>query len=153
MADAFISTLLGKGLSCTDVEIEITEGEWLRADSLPGEQLQQLAAAGVRVAIDDFGSGYSNFGYLTELPIHTIKLDKSMIDDLPTDTRAQLKVQAVISLAHGLGYNTVGEGAETFEQVALLQAYGCDEIQGFALSRPISASDLAALHTVPYVPA
>lgn len=153
MADAFIATLLCKGLSCTDVEIEITEGEWLRADSLPGEQLKQLAAAGVRVAIDDFGSGYSNFGYLTELPIHTIKLDKSMIDDLPTDTRAQLKVQAVISLAHGLGYNTVGEGAETFEQVALLQAYGCDEIQGFALSRPISATDLAALQTVRYVPA
>ncbi|HBS54841.1 MAG TPA: sensor domain-containing phosphodiesterase [Stenotrophomonas sp.] len=153
MADAFIATLLCKGLSCTDVEIEITEGEWLRADSLPGEQLKQLAAAGVRVAIDDFGSGYSNFGYLTELPIHTIKLDKSMIDDLPTDTRAQLKVQAVISLAHGLGYNTVGEGAETFEQVALLQAYGCDEIQGFALSRPISPADLTALHTAPYVPA
>ena len=153
MADAFISTLLGKGLSCTDVEIEITEGEWLRADSLPGEQLQQLAAAGVRVAIDDFGSGYSNFGYLTELPIHTIKLDKSMIDDLPTDTRARLKVQAVIGLAHGLGYNTVGEGAETGEQVALLQAYGCDEIQGFALSRPITAGELAALQTVPYVSA
>jgi len=76
-----------------------------------------------------------------------------MIDDLPIDTRAQLKVKAVIGLAHGLGYNTVGEGAETFEQVALLQAYGCDEIQGFALSRPISATDLAALHTVPYVPA
>jgi len=65
MADAFIATLLCKGLSCTDVEVEITEGEWLRADSLPGEQLKQLAAAGVRVAIDDFGSGYSNFGYLT----------------------------------------------------------------------------------------
>ncbi|AWH23476.1 sensor domain-containing phosphodiesterase [Stenotrophomonas sp. ZAC14D2_NAIMI4_6] len=151
MADAFISALLCKGLSCSDVEIEITEGEWLRADSLPGEQLQHLAAAGVRVAIDDFGSGYSNFGYLTELPIHTIKLDKSMINDLPTDRRAQLKVQAVISLAHGLGYNTVGEGAETPEQVALLQAYGCDEIQGFALSRPISAADLARqLEAAPY---
>lgn len=151
MADAFISALLRKGLSCTDVEIEITEGEWLRADSLPGEQLRQLAAAGVRVAIDDFGSGYSNFGYLTELPIHTIKLDKSMIDDLATDRRAQLKVQAVISLAHGLGYSTVGEGAETLEQVALLQAYGCDEIQGFALSRPISAVELAQrLEAAPY---
>lgn len=150
MADALIAGLHSKGLDCTDLEIEITEGEWLRADSLPGEQLQQLAAAGIRVAVDDFGSGYSNFGYLTELPIHTIKMDKSMIDGLPSDHRAQLKVQAVIGLAHGLGYNTVGEGAETDEQVALLQALGCDEIQGFALSRPVSAAELAQrLQAVP----
>ncbi|MDI9272075.1 GGDEF and EAL domain-containing protein [Stenotrophomonas sp. PFBMAA-4] len=153
MADSLITRIQMHGLSCHDIEIEITEGEWLRADSPPGEQLKLLAAAGVRIAVDDFGSGYSNFGYLTDLPISTIKLDKSMIDDLPTDARAQLKVQAVISLAHGLGYNTVAEGAETAEQVALLRAYGCDEIQGFALSRPVDASALAALQTVPYVPA
>lgn len=153
MADRLIGCINMHGLACHDVEIEITEGEWLRADSPPGEQLKLLAAAGVRIAVDDFGSGYSNFGYLTNLPISTIKLDKSMIDDLSTDSRAQLKVRAVISLAHGLGYHTVAEGAETPAQVALLQAYGCDEIQGFALSRPISATDLAALQTVPYVPA
>jgi len=153
MADRLIGCINMHGLACHDVEIEITEGEWLRADSPPGEQLKLLAAAGVRIAVDDFGSGYSNFGYLTNLPISTIKLDKSMIDDLSTDSRAQLKVRAVISLAHGLGYHTVAEGAETPAQVALLQAYGCDEIQGFALSRPISATDLAALQTVPCVPA
>lgn len=153
MADRLIGCINMHGLASHDVEIEITEGEWLRADSPPGEQLKLLASAGVRIAVDDFGSGYSNFGYLTNLPISTIKLDKSMIDDLSTDSRAQLKVRAVISLAHGLGYHTVAEGAETPAQVALLQAYGCDEIQGFALSRPISATDLAALQTVPYVPA
>ncbi|WP_246161257.1 bifunctional diguanylate cyclase/phosphodiesterase [Stenotrophomonas cyclobalanopsidis] len=151
MSTRLLAHIQRHGLRCQDVEIEITEGEWLRADSPPGEQLKELAAAGVRLAVDDFGSGYSNFGYLTELPIHTIKLDKSMIDDLSTDTRAQLKVQAVIRLAQGLGYNTVGEGAETHEQVALLQAYGCDEIQGFALSRPVSATELAQLQTAPYV--
>ncbi|WP_313204055.1 MULTISPECIES: sensor domain-containing phosphodiesterase [Stenotrophomonas] len=153
MADRLIARIHMHGLACTDVEFEITEGEWLRADSSPGEQLKRLAAAGVRIAVDDFGSGYSNFGYLTDLPISTIKLDKSMIDALSTDSRAQLKVKAVIGLAHGLGYQTVGEGAETLEQVALLQAYGCDEIQGFALSRPISAADLATLHRAPYAPA
>ncbi|WP_314100990.1 sensor domain-containing phosphodiesterase [uncultured Stenotrophomonas sp.] len=133
-----ILDLLGiKGLSPSDVEVEITEGEWLRADSLPGEQISALAAAGVRVAIDDFGNGYSNFGYLTELPIHTLKLDKSLIDNIAVDERALLKTQAIIRLAQDLGYATVAEGAETAEQVERLKALGCDEIQGYALARPM----------------
>ncbi|MGE6334574.1 EAL domain-containing protein, partial [Stenotrophomonas sp. NPDC077659] len=143
MADALLARIHQRGLECRDVEIEITEGEWLRADSPPGEQLRRMAAAGIRIAVDDFGSGYSNFGYLTELPIHTLKLDKTLVDDLATDSRARLKVQAVIGLAHDLGYTTVGEGAETREQVVTLQALGCDEIQGFALSRPVDAQTLA----------
>ncbi|WP_313252164.1 EAL domain-containing protein, partial [Stenotrophomonas indicatrix] len=93
----------------------------------------------VRIAVDDFGSGYSNFGYLTELPISTLKLDKTVIDRLCVDPRAALKVEAIIGLAQRLGYAAVAEGVESAEQVARLQALGCDEIQGFALARPMTA--------------
>lgn len=128
-----------RGLSCADVEVEITESQWLRVDSPAGEQVRQMAAAGLRIAVDDFGSGYSNFGYLTELPISTLKLDKTVIDRLCQDPRAALKVESIIALAQRLGYSAVAEGAETTEQIALLQALGCDEIQGFALARPLTA--------------
>lgn len=134
-----------KGLAPPDVELEITEGEWLRASSLPGEQIAELSAAGVRVAIDDFGSGYSNFGYLTELPIHTIKLDKSLIDNVLADERACLKAQAIVRLAQDLGYVTVAEGAESPEQVERLKALGCDEVQGYALAIPMPADQLSEM--------
>jgi len=145
MADELVAKIHAQGLDCQDVEVEITEGEWLRVNSLPGEQLKRMASSGIRLAVDDFGSGYSNFGYLTELPIDTLKLDKSLIDDISEDQRALLKVQAIVGLAHDLGYSTVAEGAETSDQVAKLQGVGCDEIQGFALSKPISAIELAEL--------
>lgn len=145
MADELVAKIHAQGLDCQDVEVEITEGEWLRVNSLPGEQLKRMASSGIRLGVDDFGSGYSNFGYLTELPIHTLKLDKSLIDDISEDQRALLKVQAIVGLAHDLGYSTVAEGAETNGQVAKLQGLGCDEIQGFALSRPTSAIELAEL--------
>ena len=148
-ADHILGMIKEKGLQPGDLEVEITEGEWLRANSLPGEQISELAAAGIRVAIDDFGSGYSNFGYLTELPIHTLKLDKSLVDNIVTDKRACLKAQAIIRLAQDLGYITVAEGAESADQVSRLQALGCDEIQGYALARPMMPEDLASLLEVP----
>lgn len=150
-ADHILGLIKEKGLQPSDLEVEITEGEWLRATSLPGEQISELAAAGIRVAIDDFGSGYSNFGYLTELPIHTLKLDKSLVDNIVTDERACLKAQAIIRLAQDLGYITVAEGAESADQVSRLQALGCDEIQGYALARPMMPEDLASLLAVPPV--
>ncbi len=146
-AAQILAMIEGKGLAPVDVEVEITEGEWLRADSLPGEQISELAAAGVRVAIDDFGSGYSNFGYLTELPIHTLKLDKSLIDNIVVDERACLKAQAIVRLAQDLGYVTVAEGAETVEQVECLKALGCDEVQGYALARPMPPAQLSEMLT------
>ena len=98
-----------------------------------------MADAGLRRAVDGFGGGYGNFGYLTELPISTVKLGKTVIDRLCVDPRAALKVEAIIGLAQRLGYAAVAEGVESAEQVARLQALGCDEIQGFALARPMTA--------------
>lgn len=141
------SKLEARRLPFDCIEIEITEGEWLRADSVAGRQIRAMADAGVKIAIDDFGSGYSNFGYLSDLPIDTIKMDKSLIDNLEADPKAKAKVLAIIKLARELGYHTVAEGVETPAQLQFLQQYGCDEIQGFLLSRPVDADVLLQLLT------
>ncbi|AWH29554.1 MULTISPECIES: EAL domain-containing protein [unclassified Stenotrophomonas maltophilia group] len=148
-AERLIAGIDRRGLACTQVEVEITESQWLRADSQQGVQLKRMADAGIRVAVDDFGSGYSNFGYLTELPISTLKLDKSLIDRLCLDNRSSVKVEAIIGLAHRLGYSVVAEGAESADQVSRLRALGCDEIQGFALARPMDPDQLFTGHSRP----
>ncbi len=136
------SKLEARRLPFDCIEIEITEGEWLRADSVAGRQIRAMAEAGIKVAIDDFGSGYSNFGYLSDLPIDTIKMDKSLIDNLETDPKAKPKVMAIINLARELGYHTVAEGVETPAQLRFLQEHGCDQIQGYLLSRPLNPEAL-----------
>jgi len=148
--DAWIrirSKLEARLLPFDSIEIEITEGEWLRADSVAGRQIQAMADAGIKVAIDDFGSGYSNFGYLSDLPIDTIKMDKTLIDNLESDPKAKPKVVAIINLARELGYHTVAEGVETAAQLQFLREHGCDQIQGYVLSRAVSAEALLEVFT------
>lgn len=147
IAEELVAKILDKGLECKDIEIEITEGEWLHAQSLPGEQLKLMATAGIKLSIDDFGSGYSNFSYLTELPVSSLKLDKSLIDNVASDERSCLKVQAIVKLAKRLGYTTVAEGAESEDQIIKLRSLDCDELQGYALSRPLGSTQLAELLT------
>lgn len=127
------------------VEFEITEGEWLGPDSPAVAQIQAMTQAGVKIAVDDFGSGYSNFSYLSDLPIRTLKLDKSLIDGIGTDPRARAKVSAIHHLAHELGYLTVAEGVEHQEQLDVLTAIGLDQIQGYLLAMPADASAIADL--------
>jgi EAL domain-containing protein (putative c-di-GMP-specific phosphodiesterase class I) len=106
-----------------------------------------MATAGIKLSIDDFGSGYSNFSYLTELPVSSLKLDKSLIDNVASDERSCLKVQAIVKLAKRLGYTTVAEGAESEDQIIKLRSLDCDELQGYALSRPLGSTQLAELLT------
>lgn len=152
MAERLLQDLDARGLPAGTLEIEITEGEWLRANTVAGEQLARLSTAGVRVAIDDFGSGYSNFGYLAQLPISTIKMDKSLIDGIATEADARLKAKAIIELARGLGYLTVAEGVETTGQLQVLQELGCDQVQGFLLAMPLPARELADMARRPAPP-
>lgn len=128
------------------VEVEITEGQWLHSHPGALPQLHAMAEAGVGVAIDDFGSGYSNFGYLSEVPISHIKIDQSLVTGLARSRTARLKVEAIIKLARQLGYRTVAEGVETEAELSLLRLWGCDEAQGFHLARPMAAE--AVLHLV-----
>ena len=145
MAERLLQKLAARDLPPTLLEIEITEGEWLRANTVAGDQLARLAGVGVRVAIDDFGSGYSNFGYLSRLPISTIKMDKSLVDHLGDDPGARLKAKAIIELAKGLGYTTVAEGVESLEQRQVLTELGCDQLQGYLFAEPLAAHELASM--------
>lgn len=118
------------------IELEVTESEWLRGKSGVVEQLDALRALGFSIAIDDFGSGYSNFSYLNELPVTTIKIDRSLIVDIEhSDRRARL-VRMLVMLANELGYRTVAEGVETQAQLELLKTWDCTEAQGFLIARP-----------------
>lgn len=125
------------GLPAHALELEITETMALLSGGEPIATLNRLRERGTRVAVDDFGIGYSSLSYLRELPIETVKLDSSFIRDLgrrPEDSRI---VGAVIQLAHGLGMEVVAEGVEHEEQMAVLELLYCDKMQGFLFSRPL----------------
>ncbi|EIK93479.1 GAF domain/cyclic diguanylate phosphodiesterase (EAL) domain-containing protein [Pseudomonas sp. M47T1] len=120
------------------LEVEITEGAWVKADPQIIRQLTTVRALGVDVAIDDFGTGYSNFAYLHEIPANVLKLDQSLVTDLEHSPRKRIIAQTVFELARKLGYRTVAEGIETFRCLRLVREYGCDEGQGYFMSRPLA---------------
>lgn len=127
------------------VEVEITEGEWIRESTTVLEQLSDIRALGADVAIDDFGTGYSNFAYLHEIPANVIKLDKSIITDLENKPRNRIIAQSIFKLAHALDYRTVAEGVETFQCMDMVKSFGCHEAQGFFLCRPLSGEQIKGL--------
>ena len=127
------------------LEIEILERQSMSNQGQALAVLHGLRALGVSISIDDFGTGYSSLSYLKNLPINTLKIDRSFIKDLPDDKDDKAIVKAIITLAKNLGFVTIAEGAETKEQVAFLTVEGCDKIQGYYYSKPLCASDFEAL--------
>jgi diguanylate cyclase (GGDEF)-like protein len=126
------------------IDIEITESVIM--DNV-ADNIQKLAAIrdmGVGIALDDFGTGYSSLGYLAKLPVETLKIDRSFIATMTEDTGAMTLVSTVISLAHSLKLNAVAEGVETEEQAKLLGVLGCDQIQGYLVSKPLTFEDMTA---------
>lgn len=136
------------GDRCLDpaiLTVEVTEDLLLANLERTRMVLEQLRSNGIRIAIDDFGSGYSALSYLRELPIDEVKLDRFFIAPMLSDPRAAAVVRAVIGLARALGITTVAEGIENAETVAWLRDEGCDVGQGFFLSPPLPADSLLEL--------
>ncbi|WP_428606839.1 EAL domain-containing protein [Sedimenticola sp.] len=127
------------------LELEITENVVMRDPVNAAATLDALHAMGVRTAIDDFGTGYSSLAYLKQFPLNVLKIDQTFVGDLGRDRSDEAIVEASISLAQKLGLETVAEGVETREQLAFLQTRGCNMVQGYFLSRPLSCDVFAEL--------
>jgi EAL domain-containing protein (putative c-di-GMP-specific phosphodiesterase class I) len=125
------------------LELEITEEMILRNPERAVRLLGQVKELGVRVVIDDFGTGYSSLNHLKRLPVDCVKIDRSLILELPRSTDAATLTRAVIAMAHSLGLAVTAEGVETREQWEFLHQLGCEEMQGNYFSAPVPA-DLAA---------
>ncbi len=118
------------------LHLEITESTLMNQIDQAAETMRRLNAMGIELAIDDFGTGYSSLSRLKRLPVSTLKIDKSFVQDLCKDASDEVLVDAIITLAHKLGLRTVAEGVETREQMAFLAQRGCDCYQGYLYSRP-----------------
>jgi diguanylate cyclase len=103
--------------------------------------LARLSTVGVRISVDDFGQGQTSLGYLSTLPLHELKIDKSFVGDLADNLGHAAIVRSVVDLGHNLGLQVVAEGVETRQAAALLTATGCDIAQGYLLARPMPADD------------
>ena len=126
------------------LELEITESLALQDLEHTAKVLRDLRALGVSLSIDDFGAGFTSLGTLKRLPVHALKLDRSLISDLPTSPSDAAVTQAVVGLGHTLNLEVVAEGVETKDQLDRLRELGCDRIQGFLLSPPLPAGECDA---------
>ena len=141
-----VRTILEKtGLSPHYLGLELTESVLMQHAEFTVPVLKKLKAMGVRLAIDDFGTGYSSLSYLRQFPIDTLKVDQSFVHGINADTDDATIINAVINMGGNLKHRVIAEGVETVEQVAFLQAHGCDEGQGYYFSRPVPASQFAKL--------
>ncbi|MBX3695182.1 MAG: EAL domain-containing protein [Steroidobacteraceae bacterium] len=125
--------------------IELEFAETILADPAVGEVLRELAASGVRLALDDFGAGETSLAHLRAQPIGVVKIDRSLIEEIPQDSTAAALGATVIAMAHALGKTVVAEGVETIEQLDFLRERECDAAQGYYLARPLSAAAVAEL--------
>ncbi|WP_338258585.1 EAL domain-containing protein [Shewanella sp. M-Br] len=133
------------GLPAQSLELELTESMIMGNPQESVSILSKLKALGLTIAVDDFGTGYSSLSYLKRFPIDTLKIDREFVRDITNDPDDAAITSAIIALAHSLELNVVAEGVETQEQLNFLAMQGCDQVQGFLLSKPLSAADFLTL--------
>lgn len=133
------------GLPAQALELELTESMIMGNPQESVNILSKLKALGLTIAVDDFGTGYSSLSYLKRFPIDTLKIDREFVRDITNDPDDAAITSAIIALAHSLELNVVAEGVETQEQLNFLALQGCDQVQGFLLSKPLSAKDCQTL--------
>ena len=127
------------------VELEITETVLMQSLDCSIEILKKLMDMGIRIALDDFGTGYSSLSYLRKIPISTLKIDKSFIDNITSNKKEESIINNIIQMAHSMDLKVVAEGVETKEQLSILKERNCDYIQGYYFSKPLHASEIEKL--------
>ena len=145
LTDLVKGLLIETGFDPTCLELELTEGILMHHTEDNIAALRAFKTMGVRIAIDDFGTGYSSLSYLQRFPVDVLKIDRSFVTDLPTSDSNAAIVDAIVTLAHGLGLEVVAEGIETFEHVEFLRAHGCDQGQGYYFGRPLPLAEFENL--------
>ena len=142
LVDKVKDALRWSGVSAHSLEIEITENTLLTGANHCNDTVKALSQLGVSIAIDDFGTGYSSLTYLRQLPIDTLKIDKSFVQQMTSNHSDAVIVRSIIDLGHNLGFEVVAEGVETNEDYKVLRQLGCDIAQGFFISKAMSEIQL-----------
>jgi EAL domain-containing protein (putative c-di-GMP-specific phosphodiesterase class I) len=123
-------------------EIEITEGVMMVDEDKTLEALEKLESLGVKISLDDFGTGFSSLSHVHRFPVDTLKIDRSFVTDIENNQGSRAIAVAVIALAHQLGMKVIGEGVENASQERILLENGCDEMQGYLYSKPLPAKEI-----------
>jgi diguanylate cyclase (GGDEF)-like protein len=145
IVDLVRSALSESGVPPTRLMLEITEGVLIDNPEEMVRRIEDLHALGVRIALDDFGSGYSNLGYLQRFPLDKLKIDRSFVVALGNSANGGVIIQAIVALGRALGLSVLVEGVETEQQRVLLRLAGCDEMQGFLFAKPAPATTIDRL--------
>ncbi len=145
LVDRVKETLEDTGLKPEFLELEITESSAMQSPETSVRTLIELKKLGLRVSLDDFGTGHSSLSYLKRFPIDTLKIDQSFVRDINTDADTAAIVTAIIAMAHSLRMKVIAEGVEQAEQAAFLKRHACDQMQGFLVKPPVPASEFLEL--------
>jgi EAL domain-containing protein (putative c-di-GMP-specific phosphodiesterase class I) len=143
--DSVARILRETGLESRYLGLELTETVLVNHQKEGADTLHALRAMGLHLSVDDFGTGYSSFSYLKHFPLDTLKIDRAFIREITSDPDDAAISTAIIALGHALGLTVTAEGVETEGHVQLLREQGCDEMQGYFFSRPVTAERLADL--------
>ncbi|NLM74338.1 MAG: EAL domain-containing protein [Clostridiaceae bacterium] len=139
--------LTATGLAPQYLELEITESILMDSYKVISANLNRLKKLGVKIALDDFGKGYSSLSYLKHLPIDTLKIDKSFIDNIHPDKDDADLTGMIVKLGQNLGLTVVAEGVEEQDQMDYLRANGCHKIQGYLISKPLPEDEIIKFYT------
>jgi diguanylate cyclase (GGDEF)-like protein len=145
IVDLVRQALADSGIAPSRLMLEITEGVLIDNPDEMVKRIEDLHALGVRIALDDFGSGYSNLGYLQRFPLDKLKIDRSFVNALGNSANGGVIIQAIVALGRALGLSVLVEGVETEQQRVLLRLAGCDEMQGFLFAKPAPAKTIDRL--------